>query len=72
MPPLSSHFSPGLILIWTDEATALFVISIVTVIGLPSLIIDDVKILDDLKMCKKFVYKQFIKFNQLQSTLALH
>lgn len=73
MPPRSSlHFSFKLIVIWTDEATVLFVISIVIVIMAPSVLIDDVKILDDLKMSSWFVYQQFINCNQQQSTLAPH
>lgn len=38
----------------------------VIVIILPSLIIADVKILDGLKTCRQFVYKQFIKLNRQQ------
>ena len=49
----------------------MFVISIAIIITLPSGVIDDVTILDDFKMCSGFVYKQFIKFNQQQSILAL-
>lgn len=41
---------PEFILIWTDEVTAVFVTFIVIVITLPSAIIGDVRILDNLQM----------------------
>lgn len=70
MPSWSSpHFSLELILIWIDEATDLFVISIVIVIMLHLSLLVVSKFLMTWRCW--FVYQQFIKCNPLQSALSL-